>query len=96
MPDKFYIEKNNQDLPFSLKAKKNYQVKDRILEFIKEPGSNKTLTPSQIRAAYFRTYGRELTLGHININLSRLVDRDKIIRVRKGHYKINPDGEDVI
>lgn len=87
MSDIFDI-KNDDDLPFKA-IDKSGNMGGRVLELIqKSTESRESVTPVQIRAAYFRTYNRVIDPAHLGVILQRLMKANTVKRMDRGQYTI--------
>ena len=74
----------SDDLPFSV-AKKPTQ-EDTILELHFKAG--RALNVKELRAGYFRTYGKDITEGQLSTATSRLTSRGLLKRIKNGTFEI--------
>ncbi len=80
-----YDINNTEDIPISPKTR-NYDTRKRVLDLVKDYKLKEPLSPAQIRAAYYRTYNRDITCGYLQVILNRLVESKELTRPSRGRY----------
>ncbi len=80
-----YDISNTDDMPIDPKTR-NYETRARVLELVQDAKTHDSLSPAQIRAAYYRTYNRDLTSNYVQVILNRLVESKELTRPSRGQY----------